>query len=204
MNTFKQKLVYYGKDILLSYVYVIVCGLMGLILCWATTSGLMEGYVCSMLSFINMALYCVVITHSFMKTGEDAMRVKHSNDLERRAMLKERYYRELDKVSEYDVKKLSIYILAMVIPAVLLGLVAGILAIFKVDTSTVEFIIRNFYGFVYSFAFGINKNASVYWALFAIIIMTAPIVIGYLKGAKNVLNEYARIERIKQAIDGDK
>ena len=106
-----------------------------------------------------------------MKTGEDAMRVKHSNDLERRAMLKERYYRELDKVSEYDVKKLSIYILAMVIPAVLLGLIAGILAIFKVDTSTVGFIIRNFYGFVYSFAFGINKNKQIKTILIKFILL---------------------------------
>ena len=139
---------------------MIVCGLIGLILCWATTAGLMDGYVCSMLSFINMALYCVVIAHSYMKTAEEAMRVKHSNDLERREMLKARYYRELDKVSEYNVNKLYVYILPMVIPAFLLGLLAGVLAIFKVDTSTVEFIVRNLYGFVYSFAFGISKNAS--------------------------------------------
>ena len=204
MNTFKKKFMYYIKDILVNYVYIVVCSLIGVILCWATTDGLMEGYVCSILSVINLALYCVVIAHSYMKTGEEAMRVKHSNDLERRVMLKERYYRELDKVGEYNVGKLLVYVLPVVIPLVLLGVLAGVLAIFSVDTYTIEFILRIAYGFVYSLVFGIKAGASAYWAFFAIIIMIAPIVFGYVKGGNNVLKEYARVERIKQAIDGDR
>jgi hypothetical protein len=178
--------------------------LIGFILCWATVSKLMEGFVCSMLSVINMVLYFVVISHSFVKTGEDAMRVKHSNDLERRTMLKERYYRELDKVGEYNNKKLIVYVLAMLIPVAVLALLSGILALCNASTYPVEFVIQLLSGFVYSFAFGIREGASAYWSLFASVIMVAPIIIGYIKGGKAVLGEYERIERIKQVIDGDK
>ena len=204
MNTFKKKLIYYGKDILLTYVYVIVCSLIGIILSWATVAGLMEGFVCAMLSVVNMALYFIVITHSFMKTAEDAMRVKHSNDLERRTMLKERYYRELDKVSEYNPRKLIVYILPMIIPIVLLLVVAGILALCNVSTYAIEVMLKILYGFIYSFAFGIKEGASAYWTAFAIVLTIAPIVVGYVKGCNNVKKEYERVEKIKQVIDGDK
>ncbi len=204
MNTFREKFFYYLKDTVLNYSYILGCDIIGLLLMLVTNSDTIEGYIGAMLSAINMFLYFSVIKNAYSKTGEEAMRDKHSNDIERRDMLTSRRYRELDKVKEYNPKKIYIFIAPIVIPFVVLLTISTIIAICGGNPEGLNMVITFMYAFVFSFFVGISKNASVYFAWFAIIMLVVPLVWGYMSGVKKVRAEYAVADKVKTMVDGDK
>lgn len=203
MNTFREKFFYYFKDTMLNYSYILGCDIVGLLLMLVTRSDTIEGYIGAILSAMNMFLYFAVIKNAYMKTGEEAMREKHSNDIERRDMLTTRRYRELDKVREYTPKKILIFLAPIVIPCVLLLSISTIIAIFGGNPEGLNTVITFAYAFVFSFFVGISKTASAYFAWFALAMLVAPLVYGYLSGVKKVCGEYAIAEKVKNMVDGE-
>lgn len=204
LNTFKKKLLYYGKDTLLNYTYVICCGILGFVLLSASMIEVFPGYVCSILSLANIALYIAVIRNAYYKTGEEAMRYKHVNDDARREMLRTREYTELYKVSEYNYKKYFIFLAPMVLPLIILLLISTGITIFGGNSGNLDAVIKIAYSFVYSFFGGINPSASVYFTLFAIPVMAGAIFLGYFGGVRKVKAEYAQVERLKEMVEGGK
>ena len=203
MNTFKDKILYYGKDLLLNFSYLLVCSLIGFILMFATVDNSIQGYICSILSAINVFMYFVVVRNSYVKTGEEAMRQRNANDMDRRLMLETRVYKEIDKVKEYRPQKVWYFIIPIVAPLVILTIVSLFILIFGGNPAGVDMAIKIIYAFVYAFFFGIDTDISVYFALFALVFTIAPIFWGYYNGVNKVKAEYAQVERLKKKVDGE-
>ena len=203
MNTFKDKILYYGKDLLLNFSYLLVCSVIGFILMFVTTDNTIQGYICSILSALNVFMYFVVVRNSYVKTGEEAMRQRNANDMDRRLMLETRVYKEIDKVREYRPIKVWYFIIPIIAPLVILTVVSLFILIFGGNPAGVDTAIKLIYAFVFSFFFGISTKASVYFALFALIFTIAPVLWGYYTGVNKVKAEQAQVERLKKKVDGD-
>jgi hypothetical protein len=169
-----------------------------------TSSDTIEGYIATILSAMNMFLYFVVIRNAYFKTGEEAMRDKHCNDIERRDMLATHRYRELDKVKEYNPKKILIFLAPIIVPFVVLMVIAFIIAVCGGDTTGIYAVIRIAYAMIFSFFMGISKTASIHFTWLGIVILIAPVVVGYMSGVNRVRNEYATAEKVKEMVDGEK
>ena len=203
MNTFKDKFLYYGKDVLLNVSYLVVCSLIGFILMFAAVDNTIEGYICSILSALNIFMYVVVVRNSYVKTGEDAMRQRNANDMDRRLMLETRVYKEIDKVREYRPIKVWFFVIPLIAPLVILTIISLFILMFGGNPAGVDLAIKVIYGFVYAFFYGISKSTSVYFALLALIFVVGPVFLGYYTGVNRVRAEYAQVERLKKKVDGE-
>jgi hypothetical protein len=203
VNRFIDKLIYYLKDSILVYTYIIIGGLLGFIIMFMVSENYLPDYVGVILSVINIVIYAMVARNIFLKTGEEAMRAKHSNDIERRHMLETRTYHEINKVTEFNVKKIFIFCIITIVPLIVMLLVKGILDLSGSGVTGFDLSLRFVYGMVYSLFYCFSSTASVYFTAIAFVIVPLPIYIGYMQGVNKVKAEYLQAEQIKQKINGD-
>ena len=202
MNRFIDKFIYYLKDSVLIYTYIIVTGLLGFIVMFMVDENYLPDYVGIILSVVNIVIYALVARNIFLKTGEEAMRAKHSNDIERRHMLETRSYHEINKVTEFSIKKIIVFCIITIVPLAIMLLVQGIIDLSGSDSNGFLLMLKFLYGMVYSAFYCITPTASVYFTAVAFIIIPVPMYIGYMQGVNNVKKEYAQAELIKQKING--
>ena len=203
MNRFIDKLIYYLKDSVLVYTYIIIGGLLGYIIMFMVSENYLPDYVGVILSVVNIVVYAMVARNIFLKTGEEAMRAKHSNDIERRHMLETRSYHEINKVNEFNVKKILLFCIITVIPLAVMLIVKGIFDLSGSGVTGFDLSLRFVYGMVYSLFYCFAFDASVYYTALAFIIIPLPMYVGYMQGVNKVKAEYLQAEQIKQKINGD-
>jgi hypothetical protein len=148
-------------------------------------------------------MYVVVVRNSYVKTGEEAMRQRNANDMDRRVMLETRVYKEIDKVREYRPIKVWFFVIPLIAPLVILTIISLFILMFGGNPAGVDLAIKVIYGFVYAFFYGISKGTSVYFALFSLIFVVGPVFLGYYTGVNRVRAEYAQVERLKKKVDGE-
>ncbi len=203
LNTFGTKILYYLRDSIFTYTYILVAGFLGVCFMYMQNNGMIPSYVTVIFSVLNVLLYAVVVRNIFLKTGEDARTLKHSNDVERRHMIETDNYYELDKVKEYDIKKpivfsvISAFVLAVLLLIKLIGVVF-VGEFFALDAG-----IKFFAGMVYPIFYAFNPEASVFYGAIQIIVMAIPIFMGYVVGGIRANKVYERAEKIKKEIGGE-
>ncbi|MCQ2400079.1 MAG: hypothetical protein MJ072_06195, partial [Clostridia bacterium] len=120
MGNFKRTFLYYFKDTFLNYSYLVIADFLGFLLMSAVNDGYIEGAICSLLAMINLLLYLFIVYILYSKTGEEAMKLRHSNDIDRRHMLETRTYHEIDRTREYRPVKMLYFCLWTCLPILIL------------------------------------------------------------------------------------
>lgn len=202
INGFFAKCRYYLKDSVFAYSYILVGGFLGTSFMFMQKNGMIPNYITAILSALNMILCAVVLRNIFFKTGEEAMTLKHGNDVERRHMIETDNYFELDKVKEYDVKKAVIFSVIAVFPQAMLLLIKLIGTIAAGSFTALDGVIRFFCGVAYPVFYTFDANASAFYGAVSLIVFVAPILVGYISGGKKVSKVYEKAEQIKRELGG--
>ena len=194
MKSFK----YYLKNCIIFYVYLIITMITALAIV-AIENMLWLQIV---LSLLNMGLFVFIMFTMCKKTGEDAYKLKHSNDIKRRVIMQTGDYYEFDTVKEYGKYKglyLGIYSAAPLIIMLLIHLIIGF---FGVRASGLELACAFTYG---TFIFPVkilSTNASIYWSLYSVVILVATAWLGYNVGVAKIKRQYDKIAKTNEQIYG--
>lgn len=196
MKSFK----YYLKNCFIFYVYLLIMMITALAI--AAIENML--WLQIILSVLNIGLFSFIMFTMCKKTGEDAYKLKHTNDIKRRVIMQTGDYYNFDTVSEYGKYKglyIGIYTAAPLIIMLLLHLIIGF---FGVRASALEVACAFTYGmFVFPVKI-INANASIYWSVYAVIILVLIAWAGYGAGAIKMQRQYAKIQKTNEQIYGKK
>ena len=130
---------------------------------------------------LNIGLYGMVAYMLVFKTGEEAAKLRHANDIKRGAII-------------------GLYASA---PLLIMLLVQVILDIAGSDSAVVSGIIGFTYGAFFLPIRCIDVNASVYWMLYAVVIIVVITHIAYNMGARKVHKQEEKIKRTNAMIYGN-
>jgi len=199
----KGKIWFYAKDALLNYCYMVTGAFLAFVIKMFTADNTIPGYLCSLLSLVNIGVYLFIIITAYQKTGEEAMRKKHANDVERRHMLETRQFRELDKMGEHNIKNPIIFTIIAEAPLALILLITAILNLCGVPAVGLTNFIKVGFGMFYTFFYGISTLSSAYFVAFQLLLMPLGTVFGYYLGVKKAQKTYDKAERLKKRVDGE-
>lgn len=196
MKSFK----YYLKNCFIFYVYLLIMMITALAI--AAIENML--WLQIVLSVLNIGLFSFIMFTMCKKIGEDAYKLKHTNDIKRRVIMQTGDYYNFDTVSEYGKYKglyIGIYTAAPLIIMLLLHLIIGF---FGVRASALEVACAFTYGmFVFPVKI-ISANASIYWSAYAVIILIFIAWAGYGAGAIKMQRQYAKIQKTNEQIYGKK
>lgn len=196
MKSFK----YYLKNCFIFYVYLLIMMITALAI--AAIENML--WLQIILSVLNIGLFSFIMFTMCKKIGEDAYKLKHTNDIKRRVIMQTGDYYNFDTVSEYGKYKglyIGIYTAAPLIIMLLLHLIIGF---FGVRASALEVACAFTYGmFVFPVKI-ISANASIYWSAYAVIILVLIAWAGYGAGAIKMQRQYAKIQKTNEQIYGKK
>ena len=168
------------------------------------------------LNVLNAGLYVLIVALASYKDGQDSLKVRIANDLEREQIIRTGENRPLKLAEEYKPWKGFVIGGVACAPLVILLLIHTIL-IFAVGTNYVG--AGAIAGFVYMIIFAFTRmnlpavaeGVSVvvdpfmyYWTLFAIPLIVLSVGIPYILGAKKIELQQERIKAKHRSIYGDR
>lgn len=197
-----SKFWYYLKSSIIYIVYLIIT------MVTASAINLIQG---ENLKLVKLALYilnmgilvmvCFVTAH---KSGQDEYKIRHSNDIQRRVIMRTGDYYEFDLIREYRKNKgfiIGVYVSAFM---VILLLAKLILFLFGITESYLDYI---FYFLYATFTMPLElffDKLSVYFAIYGVAIIILSCGLGYEVGARSKQRIYDRINKINEQIHGKK
>ena len=195
-----KKFKYYIKETWVLYVYTILTMITALAIS-AIDSKLL--WLQLILFALNIGLYGMVAYMLVFKTGEEAAKLRHANDIKRRVIMETGDYYEFNRQGEYGTYKGAIIGLYASAPLLIMLLVQVILDIAGSDSAVVSGIIGFTYGAFFLPIRCIDVNASVYWMLYAVVIIVVITHIAYNMGARKVHKQEEKIKRTNAMIYGN-
>lgn len=197
-----SKFWYYLKSSIIYIVYLIIT------MVTASAINLIQG---ENLKLVKLALYilnmgilvmvCFVTAH---KSGQDEYKIRHSNDIQRRVIMRTGDYYEFDLIREYRKNKgfiVGVYVSAFM---VILLLAKLILFLFGITESYLDYI---FYFLYATFTMPLElffDKLTVYFAIYGVVIIILVCGLGYEVGARSKQRIYDRINKINEQIHGKK
>lgn len=197
-----SKFWYYLKSSIIYTVYLIIT------MVTACAINLIQG---ENLKLVKLALYilnmgilvmvCFVTAH---KSGQDEYKIRHSNDIQRRVIMRTGDYYEFDLIREYRKNKgfiVGVYVSAFM---VILLLAKLILFLFGITESYLDYI---FYFLYATFTMPLElffDKLTVYFAIYGVVIIILVCGLGYEVGARSKQRIYDRINKINEQIHGKK
>ena len=167
------------------------------------------------LNALNVALYVVIIAASSFKDGQDALKVRIANDLEREQIVKTGAALPLKLKEEYKPWKGFVVGSIACVPLVVLLIIHTLLITLGRDHLIGAGAIAGFiYLMIFAFA-RINVPAAAegvtvvvnptmyYWSLFAIPVIVLSVAVPYILGAKKIELQQERIKEKQRQIYGE-
>ncbi len=159
------------------------------------------------LCILNLGLYEVIACAYAFKLGQDALKVRSANDLERKQIIMTGEPRPLKLAEEYKTYKGFIIGLMTCAPLIILLAVHTVIILCGGGNgagvaSSIIYLV------VYSF-FRLGTSAAVtaytfYFALFALPVIIVPMGVSYYLGGRKIEMQHKKIEEQKCRIYGDK
>lgn len=154
-----------------------------------------------LLSILNLGLYCFIVAGVFYKEGQEAVKIRHANDLERREMVRTGTVRPLKLKEEYKPWKGYFIGFIACIPLIFCLLVHSIIMLAGGTTRTFGVIGGSIYFVVFVFFSLSGKTlamADYFYALAAVPLLILLSGVFYNLGARKIIIQQRRI-REKQA-----
>ena len=197
-----SKFWYYLKSSIIYIVYLIIT------MVTASAINLIQGenlkLVKLALYILNMGILAMVCFVTAHKSGQDEYKIRHSNDIQRRVIMRTGDYYEFDLIREYRKNKgfiIGVYVSAFM---VILLLAKLILFLFGITESYLDYI---FYFLYATFTMPLElffDKLSVYFAIYGVAIIILSCGLGYEVGARSKQRIYDRINKINEQIHGKK
>ncbi len=159
-----------------------------------------------LLSILNFGLYCFIVGTVFYKDGQEAVKVRHANDLERREMIRTGSVRSLKLKEEYKPWKGYFIGFITCIPLLLLLLIHTVILVCGGTLSTFGGIADFIYLVFYVFFCLDGRTFSMtdcYFTLIALPVMVLLSGFCYNLGAKKVIMQQNRIKEQQRQIYGE-
>lgn len=196
MKAFK----YYMKETWVLYVYTILTMITALAIA-AIDEKLL--WLQLILFTLNIGLYGLVAFMLVFKTGEEAAKLRHANDIKRRVIMETGDYYDFNRQGEYGPYKGAVIGLFAAAPLLLMLLVQVILDIAGSDSAAISGVIGFTYGAFFLPVRVISETASVYWSLYAVVVIVALAHIAYQCGARKVRKQEEKIKKTNAMIYGN-
>lgn len=194
MKTFKYLL----KQTVVIFVYLIIT----MITAFAITAIENMDWLRITLWVLNLGLFGFIIFVMMMKTGEDGAKLKHTNDIKRRVIMKTGDYYEFNLAGE-EGKFKGLYIgLIVCAPLLLLAFIELILILCGVTQTTTSAIAVILYGTFCMPLRGLFTGCSIFWFLYTVPVLCAITHIGYTVGVLKMKKQYDKISKTNEAIYG--
>ncbi len=157
------------------------------------------------LCILNLSLYCVIVFVYAFKLGQDGIKVRTANDLERRNIVLTGEARPLKLSEEY--KPYKGFIIGLMTCAPLLLLLVAHTIMFLCGGGNIFGVISSFiYLMVYAF-FRLGETPVTpyvfYWTLFAVLIITVVVGVAYILGARKIELQQEKIKENQRRIYGE-
>ena len=204
---------YYLKQGVFPFVYLLMMGIIAFGI--SAISGLL--WIKIMLAVVNIALYAMVITAVSYKEGQESIKVRHANDLERILIIKTGENRPLKVHEEYKPWKGFMFGFVACVPLIVLLILHTVLYLstgsyrgFGAMAGLIYFMVFVFFTFGSPSSAGeaATGNAlpwySFYGALIALPVIMLITGISYMLGAKKIMRQYESIQEKQRQIYGDK
>lgn len=195
---------YYLKNAVLPFVYLFFMAITAFgILAIQNDSLVWLKYV---LLALNLGLYLFIVAAYAYKLGQDALKTRNSNDLERKHMVLTGELRPLKENEEYKPHKGFIIGLTSCVPLIILMIIHTIMILcgggngFGVAASMVYLA---FYAFFRVGGAEAPSPATFYFTLIALPVIVATCGIAYYLGAKKIQNQYDKIAENQKRIYGE-
>ena len=201
MKYFKQ----FAKQTIIPLIYLILMAMTSL------SIGAIEGdnllWLRVLLSLLAFALYAMVIGAISYKEGQEAMKIRNANDLERMIIIRTGENRPLQTVKEFQPWKGFMTGIATCVPLLVLLLVHTILILINPETNACGAIA----GFLYMVYFMIFRSGATvapspafyYLLLTAIPVFALVTGLPYLWGGKKIEAQQERIKEKQRQIYGE-
>ena len=151
----------------------------------------------------NLALYVYVVAVMAFKDGQDAVKIRNANDVERRFIIETGEDRPLKEAEEYKPWKGFIPGLIVCVPLIIFIIVHTILLLCGNTIEWIEFAINVPY-FLVSGVFAVLKVPNVYFTLLAIPFICGATGIPYILGARKYERQQEQIKQKHAKIYGNK
>lgn len=193
---------YYIKNAVLPFIYLFFMAVTAL---GILTIGDHLLWLKILLCILNLGLYEVIVCAYSFKMGQDALKVRSANDLERKQIILTGEARPLKLQEEYKPYKGFVIGLFACVPLLLL-LAAHTVVILCGGGNAVGAIGSSLYLVVYEFfLLGMDTTAyTVYYALFSVPVIAGAMGVSYIMGAKKIELQHKKIEENQKRIYGDK
>ena len=192
---------FYIKKAFIPFIYLIFMAIIAVaILCIKNLTWLKI-----ILLILNLALYGFIVGMIMFREGEDAVKVRHANDLERREMIRTGTVRPLKLKEEYKPYKGFIFGGIVLIPMILCLLIHTIILLCGGELKTFGAISSIIYFAFYAF-FGLGEGSATmttyYGSLVSVPVILALCGIAYIMGAKKIIYQQNKIEEQQRQIYG--
>ena len=193
---------YLFKQTIILFVYLVT--MMVIALAVAAIEPINLTWLKYLLFVLNLALFLFITFKLIQKTGEDAYKLKHSNDIKRRVIAETGDYYSLDTVKEYHKFDGLFVGLIVCAPLVLLVAIDLLLLLCGVDQSVTDLITMVIYGAFVIPVRAISSTAVSAWFLWTIIPVCLTTHFGFAFGVFKVKKQFDKIDATKQKIYGKK
>lgn len=185
-----------------SFIYFASCSMV------TYSISLIGNHVVEIILSALMLIFCLYIAAVVgMRTGEDALKVRHANDLERREIIRTGRDIPLKLSEEYKGWKGFVMGVLISAPTLILMVVHALVSVFGDGTNMVfgkltDLVNMVFYWIINLF-YQTETIGTVYYNLIFIAIFAAWFGFSYMLGARKVMLQYESIERKHRQIHGD-
>ncbi|MBO5714165.1 MAG: hypothetical protein J6R83_01930 [Clostridia bacterium] len=191
---------YYLKKAILPWVYLALMTIMSL-----TVHAVESAVVKYFLMAVTLLLYLFIVALFAYKDGQEALKVRLSNDIERRTIIETGEDRPLNLKEEYKPYKGFVMALVASLPLIVLMVIHTLLIPSSNGLSTGASKVANvLYSIVYNFFTW--KSTTVYTSYFTLLyipIMMIAMGIPYILGAKLIEDQQSQIKDIHKQIYGE-
>lgn len=196
MKTF----VYYLKQTFIPIIYTLFSAVMAL----GIVSTNWTGWLKVALLVLNLILHVYIIFTFNYKEGQDALKVRTVNDLERVNIIKTGEDRKLDTQREYKAHKGIIIGLYICIPLFILMVIHAIILLSSSASASLAGGTAAFlYHMVYGLFYVLDETASCFYCLLYAPLVIAVTGLSYYLGARKIENQQNSIRETHRQIYGD-
>lgn len=203
---------FYIKQAFISFCYLFFAAIIAISIMGISDQSLL--WLRYVLLALNVALYVVIVASTSYKDGQNALKARVANDLERLQIVKTGEDRPLKLKEEYKVWKGFFVGGISCIPLVVLLLIHTILILTAGPTvngagAIASFIYMMVFAFTRAHIFAVEGMTIVpdpymyYWALLAIPVIILTVGIGYMLGAKKIERQQEMIKAKHRSIYGE-
>lgn len=196
---------FYLKQALIPAIYLIFMSFTAFSVVFINVENSIVRYV---LLTLNLALYAYLVSVMAFKDGEDAVRIRSVNDLEREEIIRTGEDRPLKLAQEYKPWKGFLFGFIVCIPLLFFLLIYTIVFLCGGGATNIMGVIPFFLylmvtGFVWGGSIVVITPLHIYFSLVAVVFISCCTGIPYLLGAKKIMKQQKMIEEKQHQIYGN-